>query len=163
MQTNKIGSKSTRTEFLLKGKLVCGLCGKNMQGESGTSHTGRAMYYYKCMARKRNKSCIKSALPKEKFDKFVVDITHRIFCDQGNIYLIADEVMRVHEKRMKDKSVLSVLEKERDEILDAQPEDIRNLAGIVDAIVDQNRICVIGSEEKIQQDKEVFKEIKHLL
>ena len=55
------------------------------------------------------------------------------------------------------------MQKERDEILDAQPEDIRNLAGIVDAIVEQDRICVIGSEEKIQQDKEVFKEIKHLL
>ena len=55
------------------------------------------------------------------------------------------------------------MEKERQEILDAQPEDIRNLAGIVDTIVDQNRICVIGSEEKLQQDKEVFKEIKHLL
>ena len=127
LQTNKIGSKSTRTEFLLKGKLVCGLCGKNMQGESGTSHTGRAKYYYKCMARKRNKSCTKSVLPKEKFDKFVVDITHRIFCDQDNINLIADEVMRVHEKRMKDKSVLSVLEKERDEIQ-------RSLANIMKAI-----------------------------
>ena len=127
LQTNKIGSKSTRTEFLLKGKLVCGLCGKNMQGESGTSHTGRAMYYYKCMARKRNKSCTKSVLPKEKFDKFVVDITHRIFCDQDNTNLIADEVMRVHEKRMKDKSVLSVLEKERDEIQ-------RSLANIMKAI-----------------------------
>ena len=55
------------------------------------------------------------------------------------------------------------MQKERDEILDAQPEDIRNLAGIVDAIVEQDRICVIGSEEKIQQDKEVFKEIRHLL
>ena len=127
LQTNKIGSKSTRTEFLLKGKLVCGLCGKNMQGESGTSHTGRAMYYYKCMARKRNKSCTKSALPKEKFDKFIVDITHRIFCDQDNITLIADEVMRVHEKRIKDKSVLSLLEKERDEIQ-------RSLTNIMKAI-----------------------------
>lgn len=127
LQTNKIGSKSIRTEFLLKGKLVCGLCGKNMQGESGTSHTGRPMYYYKCMARKRNKNCTKSVLPKDKFDKFVVDITHRIFCDQDNINLIADEVMRVHEKRMKDKSVLSVLEKERDEIQ-------RSLANIMKAI-----------------------------
>ena len=55
------------------------------------------------------------------------------------------------------------MQRERDEILDAQPEDIRNLAGIVDAIMGQDRICVIGSEEKLQQDKEVFKEIKHLL
>ena len=69
----------------------------------------------------------KICFTEEKFDKFVVDITHRIFCDQDNINLIADEVMRVHEKRMKDKSVLSVLEKERDEIQ-------RSLANIMKAI-----------------------------
>lgn len=55
------------------------------------------------------------------------------------------------------------MEKERMEILNAQPEDIRSLAGIVDAMMEQNRICVIGSEEKIEQEKNVFGEIKHLL
>ena len=58
---NKIGSRSGQTDFLLKGKLICGLCGKNMHGESGTSHTGKISHYYKCMARKRNKSCTESA------------------------------------------------------------------------------------------------------
>lgn len=53
--------------------------------------------------------------------------------------------------------------KERLEILDAQPEDIRALAEIVDCVMEQNRICVIGSEEKIGQEKEVFGEIKHLI
>lgn len=55
------------------------------------------------------------------------------------------------------------LKKERMEILNAQPEDIRQLAGIVDAIMEQNRICVVGQEEKIEQEKNVFGEIRHLL
>ena len=55
------------------------------------------------------------------------------------------------------------LQKERSEILNAQPEDIRRLAGIVDAMMEQNRICVIGSEEKIEQEKKVFGEVRHLL
>ena len=55
------------------------------------------------------------------------------------------------------------LKKERMEILQASVEDIRGLADIVDSVVKQNRICVVGSEEKIQQEKEFFKTIKHLL
>ena len=55
------------------------------------------------------------------------------------------------------------MQRERQEILNAQPEDIRKLAGIVDAMMEQNRICVVGSEEKIEQEKKVFEVTKHLL
>ncbi|MFR5335876.1 MAG: insulinase family protein, partial [Blautia producta] len=53
--------------------------------------------------------------------------------------------------------------KERQEILEAQPEDIRKLAGIVDAMMEQNRICVVGSEEKLEQEKQIFGELRNLL
>lgn len=55
------------------------------------------------------------------------------------------------------------IQKERLEILNAQPEDIRKLAGIVDSMMEQNRICVVGSEEKIEQEKRMFEVTKHLL
>lgn len=47
--------------------------------------------------------------------------------------------------------------------MEAQPEDIRNLAGIVDAMMKQNRICVVGSEEKLEQEKNMFGQLRHLL
>ena len=53
--------------------------------------------------------------------------------------------------------------KERQEILEARPEDIRKLAGIVDAMMEQNRICVVGSEEKLEQEKQIFGELRNLL
>lgn len=55
------------------------------------------------------------------------------------------------------------MNKERMEILNAQPEDIRDLAGIMDAMMEQNQICVVGGEEKIEQEKSMFGEIRHLL
>lgn len=39
--------------FLLTTKLFCGKCGRLMVGESGTSHTGKKHYYYKCGSAKR--------------------------------------------------------------------------------------------------------------
>lgn len=55
------------------------------------------------------------------------------------------------------------LQQEREQILDASPQDIRDLAGLVDAVMGQDRFCVIGSEEKLQQEQELFQEVKHLL
>ena len=54
------------------------------------------------------------------------------------------------------------LQRERDEILQASPEDIRALAPLVQAVLSQNNFCVIGGEEKIEADQELFMEIKNL-
>lgn len=53
-------------------------------------------------------------------------------------------------------------QKEREEILDAGCEDIRKLSKIVDAVIAQNNICVIGTSAKIEEDREYFKEVKKL-
>jgi len=55
------------------------------------------------------------------------------------------------------------LQRERDEILNVTLEDIRALHKPVRAILDAGNICVIGSEEKINQNKELFAEVKSLM
>ncbi len=54
------------------------------------------------------------------------------------------------------------LQKERDEVLSAGVEDIRALADIVQAVLDNQLICVIGNENKIEENKELFKTITSL-
>ncbi len=56
----------------------------------------------------------------------------------------------------------AMIKQEREEILNAKEEDIRALAPIVDAVLKCEQLCVIGSEEKIEEQKELFKEIKDL-
>lgn len=79
------------------------------------------------MARKRNNSCNKSAVSKDKFEKLITDTTVQLFEDQSNIDLIANEIMNVHKTRMNKKSVLNILENQRDEIK-------RSLANIMKAV-----------------------------
>ena len=55
-----------------------------------------------------------------------------------------------------------MIEEERAQILDANEEDIRALAEVVEAVLGSNQICVIGSEEKIEEQKSLFKETKSL-
>ncbi len=54
------------------------------------------------------------------------------------------------------------MQKQRDEILNVTKEDIRNLADIVKAILDDGNICVIGNENKIEENKDLFLEVKQL-
>ncbi len=55
-----------------------------------------------------------------------------------------------------------MLQKEREEILNARQEDIRSLSGIVRAVLEENAFCVIGNEEKLTEEKELFQELKNL-
>lgn len=55
-----------------------------------------------------------------------------------------------------------MMQQERDEVLKAQPEDIRALSGLVKAVLNTGSFCVIGNEEKIQANKDMFREIKNL-
>lgn len=51
------------------------------------------------------------------------------------------------------------LQKEREQVLSAGVEEIRALADLVDAIVKQGYICVIGNEDKIVEAKELFSNV----
>ena len=55
-----------------------------------------------------------------------------------------------------------MLKKEREQVLNAQPEDIRALAGIVREILKTGAVCVVGNEETIKKDKELFGTIRPL-
>ena len=55
-----------------------------------------------------------------------------------------------------------MLRQERAQILEAGQEDIRALADIVQTVLDAGLICVIGSEEKIEQQKQLFGEVRIL-
>ena len=55
-----------------------------------------------------------------------------------------------------------MIRKERAEVLDATEEDIRSLAEIVEAVLKKNYFCVIGNEEKLEEQKELFMELRSI-
>lgn len=48
------------------------------------------------------------------------------------------------------------LQKERDQVLDADAEDIRALADLIACILKQDNICVVGSETAIEENEALF-------
>lgn len=55
------------------------------------------------------------------------------------------------------------LKKERDDIINVTQEDIRALDKLVQAVLAQGNICVIGNESKIEENRELFNEVKNLM
>lgn len=55
------------------------------------------------------------------------------------------------------------IQKERNEILNAQPKDIRRLADLVEAVLKKDSICVIGNENMIKESAGLFENVEKLI
>lgn len=53
--------RANDVEYLLSGKVYCGLCGAPMTGARGRSKSGTLYFYYECTNKKRRHSCTKKA------------------------------------------------------------------------------------------------------
>lgn len=54
------------------------------------------------------------------------------------------------------------LQRERDQVLNATVEDLRELAETIECVLKQDFICVVGNEDKIKAQENMFKEVKQL-
>ena len=57
---------------------------------------------------------------------------------------------------------VEMMQKERDQILNATVKDIHALAPLIEAVLSDDQICVVGSESAIDKANDVFMEIKPL-
>ena len=111
LQKNKrspASAKSSET-FYLTGKLFCGKCGGNMVGDSGTSKTGAAHFYYTCRSRKKRKGCKKKSVKKEWIEKTIADVTANKVLTEKNIQYISQRAYEIYEKERNDTTELVAL------------------------------------------------------
>ena len=59
-------------------------------------------------------------------------------------------------------TTVAMAQETRNQILDATQEDVRALAPYIEAILEKGALCVVGNEEKIQTEKEIFGNIAAL-
>ena len=78
-------SRDQRADYLLSGKLFCGLCSRPMKGVSGTGRHGDKHYYYACPGRTDKKGCTKSYVEKTALESAIVRATAQ--------YILAPEIL----------------------------------------------------------------------
>lgn len=78
-----------KVEYLLSGKLYCGICGEKLTATGGTSRNGKQHHYYRC----KDKVCRKKAERKDFLEWFI--------CEQVLALLNMEE----HKERLADKVI----------------------------------------------------------
>jgi site-specific DNA recombinase len=107
-KSNPIGAQRHSGDYLLTGKLFCGLCGTPMVGISGTGKGGVKHYYYACQKRRLEHDCKKENVSRDWIENAVCrGVVEYVLQDQV-IEWMADCVMD-YQMRHKDDGTISVL------------------------------------------------------
>lgn len=92
------GRRNPNGEYLLTGKLYCGLCGAHMVGMSGKNPSGATYFYYACQSRRNGKNCQKENAKRDVIEKRVAEMVIDYILTDEMINWTADRVMDYQEK-----------------------------------------------------------------
>lgn len=126
------GAKSTagdEVEYLLTGKVYCGLCGMSMHGVSGTGKTGNTWYYYQCTGRRKHRNgCRKRHEKKDFLEWYVVEQTVKYILAPERVRTIAAAVVAEYDREFGADSVRQL----EDQIATLTREIEKNIDALVD-------------------------------
>lgn len=105
---NPQGRHRENGEYMLTGKLFCGLCGSPMVGISGTGKHGELHYYYICQKRRMEQGCTKENVVRDWLERVVVNATLEIVLQDEVIEWVADQVMAYQEREANSAQLLSL-------------------------------------------------------
>ena len=103
------GEARAKTEYLLQGKLFCGLCGSPVTAECGQNHKGVVYNYYACSLKKKKHQCKKANERKDFLEWYVVEQTLDYVLTPARTEYIASAIVAEYEREF-DKSGIRVLE-----------------------------------------------------
>lgn len=163
---NRYGRHLEDVVYLLRERLVCGYCGKQVQSSSGTSRSGKPVRYYRCAGRSgltaSNLPCTLKTIRKEVIEEAVVSVIEESL-SKDLIDFVAERIMKTHIARTEDQSVLNLLRKNMDSVN-------RSIDNIVEAIENgmvskSTRERLMNLEEKKQEleEKIAFEEAQEKL
>ena len=112
-EKNHFGKRSVTTVYTLRGLLICGYCGRCINGETGTGSNGIVMRYYKCRGRKDRLGCQKKTLPKEKLEELIFDALLEQLQTPSAMKSLTDGILQIQEEAGNNHAVLKQLYNEK--------------------------------------------------
>lgn len=142
----RCGAKHTaapNVEYLLTGKVFCGMCGESMHGVSGNGKTGVTWHYYQCNGRRKKKNdCRKRHEKKDFLEWYVCEQTVEYVLVPERIRIIAAAVVAEYEKEFGADSIRK---------LERQIESVkREIDRYIEAVVDLPKGARSSLFDKIQ-------------
>lgn len=108
------GANRAKEDYILSGKLFCGLCGSTMVGTSGVSKTGKYLYYT-CSKRYKKHDCKKEYENKQDLEDFIFEKTMQYILKPHLVDRIIDNAYEYFKNDRQNEQVVNI-EKELKEI-----------------------------------------------
>lgn len=146
--------KHTKENFILTGKLYCGICGEPMIGLSGYGKQKIKYLYYGCTAKSNKRSCKKKNNPKDKLEEKVFNEIFKILSNKENLLKIANGIISEYENSLNKKT----LDKYQMLIDDIN----KKLDNITNQLIDNNNSEIISrlnlKAKELADEKSIYEE-----
>lgn len=151
MSGRAVGNRSPNTEYLLKGKIYCGLCGTAYSGNRRISGKGSVGYYYSCNKPKALGRCSNRSIKKSTIEDFVLDkLAAYVFNDAMIPEIVSSYNTYLKSRNGAEMNRMSALKKE----LAAVERKIDNATEL--AIETKNK-ALLSKMEEYEQKREALK------
>jgi hypothetical protein len=160
---NRYGSHSPLVNYLLHRKIVCGYCGRHINGITGTSRTGEVIRYYCCSGRYNNKDCEKKTVRKDALEEVILKAITKIFESVDMVKTFADKIIEKNIERLKNQSILNILQQEQANIMRAKRNLIRAIEDGVYTATTKTRLEELEIKESELAEKIIIEESKQKL
>lgn len=110
---NQKGSRSPAEVYFLRGKLICGYCGKPITAETGTAKNGKVIRYYKCSGRKHEGNCNCKSIRKDTLENLIIDVTVQALTKKEKLNAMVDCVMKKQEELATNRTTVAILTRQK--------------------------------------------------
>lgn len=156
IKRNRYGRCSITTQYLLKGKIICGYCGKPVSSECSTSKTGELHHYYKCRGRKRFKTdCQNKTIQKDSLENIVLTKIVDELKKYRHINVIVQKLLEIQDNCIKNNAKLKSLEREKKN----KETQLKNIMKAIELGV-VNKLTTTRMQELEQSIEELQTQIK---
>lgn len=142
---NRRHTTRAKVNYLLSGKLFCGLCEHSMTGKTGTSKTKAKYHYYVCSHR----HCKQKKYRKELLEDIIIQYTVKDILNPKHFKMIAKKCLEIQQADNKTNDMLLMLKKQ----LTAIKTKINNLMNAIEA-----GIITTSTKDRLEQlEQEKYK------
>ena len=154
---NPQGRHRENGEYMLTGKLFCGLCGSPMVGVAGTSRTGQVHRYYFCQKRRQGNGCPKENVSRDWLERVVVRATLDYVLKPEVIQWMVDAVM-AYQDRENNSAVLQGLRGQLSENERARKNVMKAIEAGVVTLTTKDRLLQLEAEAARLRDAVTLEE-----
>lgn len=99
--------RKSSDNYLLSGKLFCGLCDSKMVGVSGTSR-GKSIYYYYACSKHLKKKCQAKNVRADILEDLVCEVTTKILSNKEAVAAIAKQAIKIQKGKKESLEIQSL-------------------------------------------------------